>query len=175
MPEAAASGFQCLWSGLHRQAVPGQYPAQPVPPAPQPGITLILQKIMQLAGPHPWLFAIVPVVRSVLRASKWSACRLAIARGLAKSLFYGRGAVIVLPHIDYGLRRTGPEELANQRPWGCLSSLMCCSGGWWLSGMEVLLSARRDTPCSNFADVTIPARLSCYYICKPYSGRDTQR
>lgn len=117
MPEAAASGFQCLWSGLHRQAVPGQYPAQPVPPAPQPGITLILQKIMQLAGPHPWLFAIVPVVRSVLRASKWSACRLAIARGLAKSLFYGRGAVIVLPHIDYGLRRTGPEELANQRPW----------------------------------------------------------
>ena len=65
-------------------------------------------KIMQLAGPHPWLFAIEPVVRSVLRASKWSACRLAIARGLAESHFYGRGVVIVLPHIDHGLRRIRP-------------------------------------------------------------------
>lgn len=171
MPDATASGCQCLWSGLHRQAVPGQYPVQPIPSIPQPGLILILQQIMQLAGPHPWLFAIVPIVRSVLRANKWSACRLAIARGLVESHFYGRGAVIVLPHIDHGLEEPGLP--VNERPLllEFIDELFGLPG----SGVEVLQSARRDTPCSNFADATIPERLSCHYICKPYSGRNTQR
>ncbi len=42
-------------SGLHQQAVLGQYPKQPVMPYLEPAILLTLQQIMQLASAHPRL------------------------------------------------------------------------------------------------------------------------
>lgn len=42
-------------SGLHQQAVLGQYPKQPVTPYLEPAIILTLQQIMQLASAHPRL------------------------------------------------------------------------------------------------------------------------